>query len=246
MTTPVTHSLRMRRPLIHEGGQTCAGLAWTALGWLEDHVEPGMETLETGAGLSTIVFAASGATHIVVTPEAAEEAAVRAACEEFGISAERVEFVIGPSEEVLPVLPKRELDLALIDGAHGFPYAILDWWQVGRRLRLGGRIVLDDAYLPPVLAILDGLRGVPSWRVEGPISDRTVVIQKLSDELPPGVWPGGPFGGRQSFRYLPARRRYVAAARQRVLQTPLGEVAVGARRALRSRLSAGSTGSGAG
>ena len=206
--------------------------------------EPGMKTLETGAGLSTIVFAASGATHIAVTPEAPEEAAIRAACQELGISAAGLEFVIGPSEEVLPALPERELDLALIDGAHGFPYAILDWWQVGRKLKLGGRIVLDDAYLPPVLAILDGLRGVLSWRVEGPISDRTVVIRKLSDELPPGVWPGGSFGGRQSFRYLPARRRDVAAARQRMLATPLGEVAVSARRVLRSRRSAGSTGSG--
>jgi hypothetical protein len=197
-----------------------------------------MVTLETGAGLSTIVFAACGAAHVAVTPEAAEETAVRAACKELGISTEGLEFVIGPSQEVLPALPERGLDLALIDGAHGFPYAILDWWQVGQRLRLGGRIVLDDAYLPPVLAILDGLRGVPSWRIEGPISDRTVVIRKLSDELPPGVWPGGPFGGHQSFRYLPVRRRYVAAARQRVLATPLGEVAVRARRALRSRRSA--------
>jgi hypothetical protein len=245
MPTPVTHALRVRRPLIHEAGRTCAGLAWKALEWLEDHVEPGMETLETGAGLSTIVFAASGSAHIAVTPEIAEETAIRAACQELGISTDGLEFVIGPSEEVLPALPERKLDLALIDGAHGFPYAILDWWQVGRRLRLGGRIVLDDAYLPPVLAILDGLRGVPSWRIEGPISDRTVVIRKLADELPSGVWPGGPFGGRQSFRYLPARRRYVAAARQRVLATPLGKVAVSARRAFRSRRSAGSTGSGA-
>jgi hypothetical protein len=231
----VTHTLRSRLPLIHEGGRTCAGLSWEALEWLEDQVEPGMQTVETGAGLSTIVFAASGAHHIAVTPEAAEEAAVRAACRELGIAEDGLEFVLGPSERVLPELPERELDLALIDGAHGFPYAILDWWQLGRRLRLGGRMVIDDAYLPPVLAILDGLRGVAAWRVEGAISDRTVVVRKLTDELPPGVWPGGPFGGHQSFRYLPLRRRLVAAARHRALSTPLGKRAVGARRALRSR-----------
>jgi len=235
MTGPVTKALRASQPLIHEGGRTCAGLSWDALGWLEDQVRPGMRTLETGAGLSTIIFAASGAQHFAVTPEASEEVAIRAACRSLGIAEQGVEFLIGPSEEVLPGLPDIELDVVLIDGAHGFPYAILDWWQLSRRLRIGGSILLDDAYLPPVLAILDGLRGVPSWRIEGPVSNRTVHIRKIADDLPPGVWPGGPFGGRQSFRYLPFRQRFGASARERVLSTQFGGLAVAARRALRAR-----------
>ena len=226
MPGAVTQLLRERRPLIHEGGRTCAGLSWTALEWLEEHVEPEMATLETGAGLSTIVFAASGARHVAVTPEADEEIAVRAACRDLGVEANSVEFVLGSSVDVLSDLPTDDLDVVLVDGAHGFPYAILDWWQAGRRLREGGLMLLDDAYLPPVLAILDGLRGVNSWRVEGPISDRTVLLRKLSDELPPSVWPSGRFGGYQSFRYLPLRRRLVASTRHRMLSTRLGELAV--------------------
>lgn len=235
MSGSVTRTLRDSRPLIHEGGRTCAGLSWQALEWLEGRVAPGMRTLETGAGLSTVVFAASGARHTAVTPEAREEAAVRAVCRGLGIAEEGLEFVIGRSEEVLPGFSESRLDLVLVDGAHGFPYAILDWWQLARRLRLGGTMLLDDAYLPPVLAILDGLRGVPSWRVEGAIGDRTVLVRKLADELPPGVWPGGRFGGRQSFRYLPVRRRLVASARHRMLSTRFGALAAGARRSLRSR-----------
>ena len=235
MMGTVTQALRAQRPLIHEDGRTCAGLSWEALEWLEFNVRPGMRTLETGAGLSTIVFAASGATHIVVTPEAAEEAPVREACRSLGVGVDGLRFVIGPSEEMLPELPERELDVVLIDGAHGFPYAILDWWHLGRRLRLGGGMLLDDAYLPPVLAILDGLRGVPAWRVEGPISDRTVLVRKLTDGLPPAVWPGGPFGGRESFRYLPLSRRLVASTRERALSTRLGKLAIAARRNARGR-----------
>jgi Methyltransferase domain len=197
-----------------------------------------MQTLETGAGLSTIVFAAAGSRHVAVTPEADEQEAVRCACRELGVDASRVEFVLGSSVDVLPMLPRDELDVALIDGAHGFPYAILDWWEISRRLRTEGLILLDDAYLPPVLAILDGLRGVSSWRVEGPISDRTVLLRKLSDEATPDVWPAGRFGGNQSFRYLPLRRRLVASTRHRLLSTRLGDLAVGARRARRSRRSA--------
>jgi hypothetical protein len=231
----VTQALRDLRPLIHEDGRTCAGLSWVALEWIEAHAQPGTRTLETGAGLSTIVFAASGARHTAVTPEAHEEAGIRAACRELGIAEDGLEFIIGRSEEVLPTLPEEGLDLVLVDGAHGFPYAILDWWQLGRRLQVGGAMLLDDAYLPPVLAILDGVRGVPSWRVEGAIGDRTVLLRKLANDLPSGVWPGGAFGGRSSFRYLPLRRRVAASMRQRVLATPIGAVAVGARRMLRAR-----------
>lgn len=237
MPGAVTELLRSHRPLIHEGGRTCAGLSWTALEWLEANVEPEMHTLETGAGLSTIVFAASRAKHVAVTPEADEESAVRAACRDLGVGQGRVEFVLGSSVDVLPELPETALDLVLIDGAHGFPYAILDWWQAGRRLRLGGLMLLDDAYLPPVLAVLDGLRGVGSWRVEGAISDRTVLLRKLGDELPPDVWPRGRFGGRQSFRYLPLRRRVVASTRHRLLSTTFGEVVLSIRHTRRMRRS---------
>ena len=235
MPASLTQALRDLRPLIHEDGRTCAGLSWVALEWIETHARPGMRTLETGAGLSTIVFAASGARHTAVTPEAHEEAGVRAVCRELGVADDALEFIIGPSEDVLPALPETGLDLVLVDGAHGFPYAILDWWQLGRRLQVGGAMLLDDAYLPPVLAILDGLRGVPAWRVEGAIGDRTVLLRKLTDDLPSAVWPGGAFGGRSSFRYLPLRRRVVASTRQRVLSTPIGDVAVRARRRFRAR-----------
>ena len=213
MSASITATLRLQRPLIHEGGRTCAGLSWEALEWLEQNVARGAATLETGAGLSTIVFAAAGARHVAITPVADEADAIRRACSALGVDASAVEFVLAPSEVALPSLEPAPLDVVLIDGAHGFPYAILDWWYLAGRLRTGGAMLLDDAYLPPVMAILDGLRGVPSWRIDGPISDRTVLLHKLGDELPPAVWPGGAFGGHQSYRYLPLRRRLVAAVR---------------------------------
>ena len=229
MAGSICEALRSLRPLVHEGGSTSAGLSWEALQWLEDHVEPGMRTIETGAGLSTIVFASCGAGHIAITPVAEEELAVRAICASMAVDASSVRFIIRPSEVVLPSLPASPLDLVLVDGAHGFPYAILDWWYLAGRLRIGGTMLLDDAYVPPVLAILDGLRKVPSWRIGPPIGDRTVPIQKVGDELPSGVWPGGSFGGRQSFRYLPLRRRLRAAFKHRVFATAVGRRAVALR-----------------
>ena len=43
-------------------------------------VRPGWHTLETGAGLSTVVFALGGAGHVCITPAPAEAALKRSVC----------------------------------------------------------------------------------------------------------------------------------------------------------------------
>jgi hypothetical protein len=237
MTRPgsLTEELRAAPPLLH-GSDEFWGLAWAALAWLERQLRPGMATLETGAGASTIVFAASGAEHEAVTPDAAERARIEAECERRGISTASVAFRIGPSHEVIPSLEPRPLDLALIDGAHGFPYPILDWWHLAPRLRVGALLMLDDAYMPPVRGLLEFLDADPRWEVGGAVSDRTVVVRKLAEGVPPFDWAGERLGGRMSFRYLPPARRVRAALEHRFAGTRVGRRSVAfARRVLYDR-----------
>lgn len=218
----LTDRLRAAPPGIHGAGDEYWGLAWPALEWLEEELRAGMATLETGSGASTIVFAAAGTDHIAVTPDPDEEARIRETCRELGVTSERVRFEIGASHEVLPRLPERMLDLALLDGAHGFPYPILDWWHVASRLAIGGRILMDDAYMPPVTAVVDHARTSRAWEVERAVGYRTVVLRKLTDELPPFDWDGTRLGGHMTFRYLPAGERAVASARHRLFSTRAG------------------------
>jgi len=225
--TRLTDDLRASPPGLHGAGDEYWGLAWAALGWLEDNVTAGMATLETGSGSSTLVFAAAGAEHEAVTPDAAEEERIRRECERRGIDSSSVRFRIGPSHEVLPRLEPRPLDLVLLDGAHGFPYPVLDWWYVAPRVRVGGLVLLDDAYMPPVRVVVDALREQPAWEVAAAIGQRTVAVRKVLDDLPPWDWRGERLGGRMSFGYLPPARRAAASARQRVFSTPLGLRVVG-------------------
>jgi hypothetical protein len=223
----LTDELRAAPPGLHGEGDEYWGLAWAALRWLEENVRAGMATLETGAGSSTIVFAAAGAEHEAVTPDAEEEGRIRGACDRLGVDSSSVTFRIGPSHEVLPALPPRDLDLVLVDGAHGFPYPILDWWFLAPRLRVGGLMLLDDAYMPPVRVVVDALRAQPGWEVAAAIGHRTVAVRKVSEELPHWDWSGEPVGGRMSFRYLPPGRRAAASATHRAFTTDLGLRAVG-------------------
>ena len=219
----LTDRLRHDPPGLHAGGSEYWGLAWEALEWLEREVRPGMATLETGSGASTLVIAAAGAEHEAVTPSTDEEARFRAEAKRRSVDPSRVEFRIGLSHEVLPRLEPRPLDLVLVDGAHGFPYPILDWWYVAPRVKIGGRVLLDDAYMPPVRAIVDAVRADPSWAVEDAASFRTAVVRKLADSPPSFDWEGG---GRMGFGYLPPAGRAVASARQRLFSTRLGLRAV--------------------
>ena len=219
--TPVTDALRAEPPGLHGSGEYW-GLAWAALEWLERNLRPGWSTLETGAGASTVVFAAAGASHEAVTPDAGEEERIRRRCSELGVGTEGVTFRIGPSHEVLSRWHARPLDLVLIDGAHGFPYPILDWWHVASHLRVGGTVLLDDAYLPAVAAIVDFARASDAWRVDEAVSFRTARLTKLADDPPPFLAGADAARGRMRFAYLPPHRRVVASARQRVFSTRAG------------------------
>jgi hypothetical protein len=217
----LTESLRRSPPSLH-GEHQFWGLAWEALEWLEENVQPGMTTLETGAGASTMVFAARGAEHHAVTPSADEERRIRAACEARDIDHRRVTFHIGRSHEVLPALGSAPLDLVLLDGAHGFPYPILDWWYLARRVKPGGRMLLDDAYLPAVASIVDHARAADAWELEQPVSFRTACLRKLLDEEPPSDADARAARGRMRFSYLPPGRRLVASVRTRIFSTRAG------------------------
>lgn len=215
----LTDELKNAPPTLH-GQQEFWGLAWEALAWIERTVKPGMQTIETGAGASTIVFTAGGAVHETVTPSQAEADRILAECERRGISTENLTFRIGSSADVLRDWQPRELDLALIDGAHAFPYPTLDWWYLHPHVKTGGLMLLDDAYMPPVAAVVEHCRRSEAWRLEAPISFRTAVARKLADEVIDGEWKGSL--ARIDFSYLPPAQRAVAGVRQRVFSTRAG------------------------
>lgn len=79
----------------------------------------------------------------------------------------QVTFHVGRSEDVLPGLDPEPLDMVFIDGAHGFPQAIIDFFYTAGRLVEGGSLVLDDLHLPGVrLGLIDFLQRDPRWSLE--------------------------------------------------------------------------------
>ena len=125
-------------------------------------------------------------------------------------------FRIGSSADVLRDWKPRELDLVLVDGAHAFPYPTLDWWYLHPHLKTGGLMLLDDAYMPPVAAVVDHLRDSGAWRLEraGQLPHRRRPQARRRDDrrrMEGAI--------RMNFCVSAARPRAVAAVRQRVFST---------------------------
>lgn len=132
--------------------------------FIADHCQPQWRTLETGLGLSTLLFVLLGSSHTCIAPWTPEIAGLLSHCREREINTDRLNLVQGFSDEVLPTLPQTELDLFFIDGGHGFPTPLIDWYYGAGRLRRGGMLVIDDIHLPAVQLLLAYLDADLRWR----------------------------------------------------------------------------------
>jgi hypothetical protein len=132
--------------------------------FLDRHLCEGDRTLETGLGLSTVLFALRGAHHLCITPVEQQVERLVSYCARREIPTDRLRFEIGFSDDVIGGLALEPLDLVFIDGGHGFPTPIIDWYYGCRTLRVGGIVVIDDTHLPAVDALLRFLRPDPRWQ----------------------------------------------------------------------------------
>jgi hypothetical protein len=123
----------------------------------------------------------------------------------------------------------------LVDGAHGFPFPILDWMYTAQHLRVGGRLLVDDAYQPAVNLLVRYLRASEAWKLEVVPGHRTPCFRKLTDPAVSFDWDDRALG-RARFDYLPPARRLVASTRYWAIErTPLRDLAPKLARIIQSR-----------
>jgi hypothetical protein len=162
-----------------------------ALEWIDRLPRP-IRTLETGCGLSTLVFILRGDDHVCITPDPDEAAQVRRYCDDHGLDDRRVTFHIDRSEFLLPTLEIDPLDLVLIDGSHSFPQVFIDYFYSAQSLRVGGTMVIDDVHLWTGKVLRDFLRTESEWEMVAEWDGRTVGFRKLA-ELQPRDWFDQPY-----------------------------------------------------
>jgi len=165
-----------------------------------ESLPPDFTVLETGAGLSTLFFAACGAgTQICIAPDQALKERTLAAFAEHGLDPSRLDFRVARSEETLPGLTwTLQVDLVLIDGGHGWPTPFVDFCYAGRALRQDGILIVDDVQLYSCSQLYLLLEAQPGWRLLSVVDRKMAFFQKLTSARYLPEWGSQPFVVRHS------------------------------------------------
>ena len=182
---------------------------------MQAHLRPGMQTLETGCGHSTVMFALSGVQHRCITPAGGEAERVKEFCRDRNIDDIGLQFMIGNSQDELAKLPPDlRLDFVFIDGGHFFPIPCIDWYYADFHLKEGGILVLDDVRIPTVRMVYDFMHADTNWE-QIQLIDDTVYFRKLRDAPNLHDWPEQAYNRSYpdwSFLPLPGQLNHKAEA----------------------------------
>ncbi|MBN2305686.1 MAG: class I SAM-dependent methyltransferase [Anaerolineae bacterium] len=162
------------------------------LTFLDQHIQPGWHTLETGAGTSTIMFAMKRAHHIAIAPDAGLMDRIRAYCQEQDIPTEDLTLMVKGSQDALPGLDVADLDLVLIDGLHTFPLPFIDWYYTAEKLKIGGLLIVDDTHLWTGRVLQEFLDAESAWELVTQFAS-SVVFAKRAANVHAGWWKDQPY-----------------------------------------------------
>jgi hypothetical protein len=119
---------------------------------------------ETGTGKSTLLLSHLSARHFVFTCDDGPSGSLARVRTSVVLRAETVEFVVGPAQRTLPAYRfPAPLDLALIDGAHGYPFPDLEYYHLYPALAPDALLVLDDIQIRNINHLFQFLRQDPMF-----------------------------------------------------------------------------------
>jgi hypothetical protein len=188
---------------------------------LNSRLKAGLNTLETGAGLSTIIFAANGCQHTCITPLKPEVDRIQDYCRSVNINTSNLNFFIAPSSNIIHQLPRSAFDLILIDGCHGFPSIFVDFYYAAKLLKIGGTLIIDDMHIYTCELAAHFIQSDPGWNVELK-NKRAMFGIKVADTIDM-EWDSQPFVVRRSSReWNPVRAWYFCLSMTKPLRYRLG------------------------
>ena len=184
-----------QQPLIHNDRTITWGIRPALAEFLDARIGPGAVTLETGAGLSTLVILRKQPRqHTSIQPVADEFAAILEFAEKHGIDTRGFLPVVAPSQQWLPQADLPDLDLVLVDGAHAFPVPFIDWYYSAERLRAGGLMIVDDTHLLTGTILADFMEADPRWEeVKRDRESHFAIYRKRSHPVHDDDWTRQPY-----------------------------------------------------
>lgn len=177
------------KPLLH-----CWGGVWSAGGFGSDQA---LETiinyafkkenpviLETGSGLSTLIFLSMNPKKLItISPDMDIKPRIDQSIMDFNLDSSVLDYIEEVGETALPFLANElpYLDMALLDGGHGYTSVFVQFYFMNKILKKEGYIIVDDIQLKPPRLLNDLLCESASYNLVE-TNKKTAIFQKLCDE----------------------------------------------------------------
>jgi hypothetical protein len=148
-------------------------------------------SVETGSGASTLLFSHVSDWHIAFTVDSGSGSLENVRRSPL-FRSETVTIVEGPCQLTLPRYQFTEqVQAALIDGPHGYPFPDLEYYYIYPHVEAGGLLIIDDIQIPTIHNLFDFLSADDMWRLDEVVENTAFFIRTAAPTFPPtgdGWW----------------------------------------------------------
>ena len=119
-----------------------------------EQISPITHSAETGCGRTTLLFSHLSSNHLVFALDAGRS--LSQTRDSALLNPQNVTFIEGPSQVTLPNYSfNHKVQIALIDGPHGYPFPDLEYYYFYPQIETGGLLLVDDLQIPSIGRMFD-------------------------------------------------------------------------------------------
>ncbi len=134
---------------------------------------------ETGSGKTTLLFSHLSANHLVFAIDEGKSISQVRSSPLF--APQNVTFIEGFTQETVPAYRFQErLQVALIDGPHGYPFPDLEYFYFYPQIESGGLLLVDDIKIPTIRRMFDILRADDMYRLLEVVDDNMAFFERTA------------------------------------------------------------------
>jgi hypothetical protein len=139
-------------------------------------------SVETGSGKTTLLFSHLSRDHKVFAKEG-DNHSITVVRDSPLLERSTVKFIEGPTQITLPQHKfEQKLQLALLDGPHGYPFPELEYYYLYPHLETNAMLIVDDIHIPTINRLFDFLSEDEMFRLQE-VVDTTAFFVRT--EAPP-------------------------------------------------------------
>jgi hypothetical protein len=164
------------------GAGTMGRSSLTAIARHAERIGPIRQSVETGSGKSTLLFSHLSSDHRVFAVDAGASISQVRSSPLF--RAANVTYIEGPTQITLPQYRfSQKLQIALIDGPHGYPFPDLEYYYFYPVIERGGLLLIDDLPIPSIGRMFDIIKSDDMFELVEVVEDQLAIFSRTDAPL---------------------------------------------------------------